>query len=185
MLPLVSATYRARAAGPASFAPSNNGNMQIAVPMTVTQGDHAGETITWISTFHDTVDKKGMNGEDRIIESLQFMGWKGDDLAELADVTDEQAQALMPEEVDIVCDVDTYEGNTRLKVKWVNRAGGGRFAFKEPLSGNNLKQFAAQMRGKIRGAQGSTRANSRPANGGTQPTHPNAPGSRRDDDIPF
>lgn len=188
-LPLENATYIATACGPASFSePSSNGNRQIAVPFTISQGDYAGETITWIAAFHGTADKKGRTGVDRIIESLKYMGWEGDDLSELAEADDIRAKELMPSEVELVCSVEKYEGDTRLRVNWVNRLGGGRFTFKEPLAGSDLKSFAAQMRGQIRNAQGGLR---KPAgNGATkkQESHPNAPGDGSgfgDGDIPF
>ncbi len=186
-LPMTKSNYTARACGAASISrPSANGNHQIAIPLEVTQGELAGETITWIAAFHGTADKKGMTGVDRIIESLQHMGWIGDEVAELTDVSTQRAQELLPHEIEIVCEPDTYEGETKLKVKWVNKLGGGRFTFKEPLTGGDLKAFSAQLKGTIRSAQGAQRA-SKPANGagGSQPVHPNAPGARLDDDIPF
>jgi len=185
MLPQTKATYVARACGAATFSePTASGNFQIAVPMEVTQGEHAGERIAWIATFHTTIDKKGKNGIDRIIESLQAMGWRGDELMELAEIDDARAMQLMPDEVEIVCDLDEYNGEWKLKVKWVNKPGAGRFAFKETLSGSGLKAFSAQMRNTIRNAQGAQRAQQPRA---TQQPHPNAPGfgPKDDSDIPF
>jgi hypothetical protein len=176
MLPMIKATYIARACGAATFAPSSKGNQQIALPVEVTQGEYAGSTTTWIATFHDTPDKNGVTGAERIIESLQLMGWQGDDLTELVDVTDEQIKALLPDEVQIVCEPDTYDGKTNLKVKWVNKVGAGRFAFKEPTGKADLKSFAAQMKSSIRGARGANGA--RPAT-----TRQSAP--KDDGDIPF
>lgn len=167
MLPLVNAKYNARACSGASFAPSSNGNQQIAINMEIVDGEYAGESIAWIATFHDTPDKNGVTGSERNIQSLQYMGWQGDDLAELVDITDEQARALLPEIVSIVCEPDTYEGKTRLKVKWVNKPG-GRFAFKEPVSKNDLRSFAAQMKSTVKAVRAS--------NGGTPAKAPAAGG---------
>jgi hypothetical protein len=40
-------------------------------------------------------------------------------------------------------------------VNWVNKAGAGRFAFKEAASKNDLRSFAAQMKSTVRVAGGS------------------------------
>lgn len=184
MLPMINAKYNARACSGASFAPSSNGNQQIAINMEIVDGEFAGESIAWIATFHDTPDKNGVTGSERNIQSLQYMGWAGDDLAELVDISDEQARKLLPEVVSIVCEPDTYDGKTRLKVKWVNKPG-GRFAFKEPVSKNDLRSFAAQMKSTVK----SVRA----TNGGPKPTAngavPGGSGSEPKpgdvDDIPF
>ncbi len=173
-LPNVKATYLAKAVG-CSFGISSNGNYQIGIPLQIAEGDHQYETITWVGHFTEKT-------QDRTIESLQNMGWKGDDLSELADLDAARAAILLPDAVEIVCDVETYENELQLKVKWVNKPGAGRFAFKNKLEGAHLKSFAAQMKNAIRGAQGGRKPNG----GGApkpQPVHPNAPGA--DDDLPF
>lgn len=186
-LPLEKITLTGRAFAAASISPpSENGNRQIAIPMEVTQGDHAGETITWISVFHNTPDKNGRTGYGQIIESLQTMGWSGDEIAELVDIDDARVLELLPNEVAMVCEPDTFDGKTRLKIKWINRVGGGRFAFKEALSGNDLKQFSSQLKGTIRNMNGPKKAAGVASSNGTQrQPHPNAPGAKRDDDLPF
>ncbi len=187
MLPLETATYTARAASGASISePSANGNRQIAVTFEITQGEYAGHTITWIAAFHSTPDKKGRTGVDRIIESLQHMGWTGDELAELVDIDADRVAQMFPNEVDLACSVEEYNGEQRLRVNWVNRLGGGGFQFKEPLKGNDLKQFSSQMKGAIRNAQGAKRVAAGGGSNGTKPSqHPNAPKTLRDDDLPF
>jgi hypothetical protein len=160
MLPMINAKYNARACSGASFAPASTGNKQIAINMEVTDGEFAGSTIAWISTFHDTADKNGVTGSERIIQSLQYMGWQGDDLTELVEITDEQARQMLPETVSIVCEPDTFDGKTRLKVKWVNKQG-GKFAFKEAESKSDMRSFAAQMKSTVKAVRAS--------NGGPRP----------------
>lgn len=181
MLPQVKAKYTARACGAAQFAPSSKGNQQIAIPFEVTQGEYTGETITWIAVFHDTVDRNGVSGAERIIQSLQYMGWQGDDITELMDVDDHRAKELLPSEVSIACDVETYEGKTRLKVQWVNEAGSGRFAFKEAATKSDLRSFAAQMKATVKSVRG---AGTRP-NGSSKPAQQATKPSGLDDDAPF
>lgn len=190
-LPMQEARYRARACGAAQFEESGNGNMQIAVPFEIVDDDEfTGEVITWFATMHGTPDKKGKTGKDRVIESLLHMGWQGDDLTELMEISDNEARALMPEVVELVCAPDEYNGEWRLKVRWVNKPGAGRASFKEPLSKDGMKAFAAQMRNSLKNARGGQ---TRPSNGQrSQQPHPNAPRGGGgygepppDDDIPF
>lgn len=183
-LPMIEAKYHARACGPAQFEESGNNNMQIAVPFEIIDegGEHHGAVITWFATMHDKADKTGKTGRDRVLESLITMGWAGDDLSELVEIGDDAARSLMPEMVELVVAPDTYDGTTRLKVKWVNRAGAGRAGFKKPLGKGDLKAFSAQMKSTIRGVRGA--AGTKPSgNGASKPAHPNAPGNQ--DDIPF
>lgn len=154
-LPMIEAKYLARACGAAQFEQGAN-NMQIAVPFEIVDetGEFHGQTITWFATLHDTPDKKGKTGRQRVVESLVYMGFQSDDLTELMEISDDQARALMPELVELVVAPDEFEGVTRLKVRWVNRAGGSRAGFKKPLSKDEMRSFAAQMRGTLKNARG-------------------------------
>ena len=199
-LPMIEARYLARACGAAQFEESSNGNMQIAIPFEIVEeGEHYGETITWFATMHDTPDKKNKTGKDRVVESLVYMGFQSDDMTALMEISDDDARALLPETVELVVEPDEYEGATRLKVRWVNRPGAGRAGFKQPLSKEGMRAFAAQMRGALKNARGGSRPAStggaprKPtASGGAghgsgsrqQQPHPNAPGGANDD-IPF
>jgi hypothetical protein len=197
-LPMIDATYRARACGAAQFEQGEK-NLQIAVPFEIVDetGEFNGQTITWFGTLHDTADSKGKTGKQRVIESLIYMGFQGDDLLELMDISDDQARALMPDLVDLVVGPDEYNGVTRLKVKWVNRAGGSRAGFKKPLSKDEMRATAAQMRNTLKNARGGAQpvrapATNQQSRGAAQQPHPNAPGSgtgwhgaNPKDDTPF
>lgn len=195
-LPMIEAKYLARACGAAQFEESGNGNMQIAIPFEILDEEHGGETITWFATMHDTPDKKGMTGKDRVVESLVYMGFQSDDMTALMEISDDDARALLPETVELVVAPDEYEGTERLKVRWVNRPGAGRAGFKKPLSKEGMRAFAAQMRGALKNARGgaaqrpaqqSMPSGSRAGYGSgqrQQQPHPNAPGGANDD-IPF
>lgn len=188
MLPMQQATYRARAAG-VGFGTSSKGNTQIGVTMEVTEGEFAGLQITWIGHFTDKTSA-------RTIESLQHMGWQGDDLAELDALDAAGCQRLLAQEVEIVCKPEEYNGEWSLRVQWVNAIGGGRFTFKEPVTGSGLKAFAAQMKATVRSVkasggaprQASTPAQSRAATaGGGGWAGNSASGGPKDpkDDLPF
>lgn len=185
-LPMQKAKYTAQAFA-VSFGLSSNGNTQIGVSFDI-ETPFAGETIAWIGHFTDKT-------AERTIESLQHAGWKGDDLSELDGLDEAGVRTVLPNAVELVCDVERYEGEDRLRVQWVNRLGGGRFAFKEQIEGAALKSFAAQMRATVRGVRGAggaprlARASVPTHSSAAMPAsaeHPNAPGGPRDrEDIPF
>lgn len=176
-LPMQKAKYNAKAVA-TQFGTSSKGNTQIAVTFEVVEHpDLAGSEITWLGHFTEKTT-------DRTIESLQHAGWQGDDLSELDQLDAAACSKMLPDTVEIVVAPEEYDGDVNLKVQWVNKPGAGRFAFKEPLTGQGLKAFAAQMRGTVRGMKaGAPRKSS---NGSSRPTHPNAPGADIDDsDVPF
>jgi hypothetical protein len=177
-LPNEEATYRAKAVG-ALFGMSSNGNPQLAIQCVVVDHDHyAGESIAAILNFTP-------KSVDRSIESLGHFGFASDDLEQLADIGEARAAELLPNVVELVCAPEEYNGEWNLKVKWVNRPGAGRFAFRTKLEGGDLKQFAASMKGALRNARGGAPRAKQNGSGGSRPVHPNAPGGRPDDDIPF
>lgn len=187
MLPEVKANYLARAIGCSFGDVESSGNIQIAVQCEVADGEYAGERIAWLGTF-----APGKATEIALRALKESFGWKGDDISELADIDADGALQLLPDIVELVCDMEEYQGEWRLKAKWANKPGGSRFSFKQPLSGDRLKAFAAQMRGTIHGMSGGRSSNGRPPakpSGGQakQPAaarHPNAPAGI-DDDVPF
>jgi hypothetical protein len=190
MLPDIKARYTARARSAWLIeAKDQGGNNQVAVTFEVVEGDYAGEYITWTGTFAPG------KATDITLKALQSaMGWAGDDISELADVAGSECEALLPNVVELACEMDTYNDETRLKVRWVNAPGGARFG--NPLAGDSLKRFAAQMRGTIRSAAGPQRARppaQRPAAAATRDAKPETsaayggypPGDAADEDIPF
>lgn len=176
MLPQVKARYTARALGCyfGRAGADGAGNAQVFVPFEILDQDFAGERITWAGTF----------GEGKstgfTLDALKHLGWLGDDLSELDDLDHEGAARLLPNNVEISCDVEEYQGEVQLKVKWVNPLGGMRMT-KAPLTGQDLKAFAAQMRGTIRGTRPSTQSSQRAASARSNASHPNAPGNGIDD----
>jgi hypothetical protein len=185
-LPLEKLTVNARATStPITFGDSDNGNVQIAVEFEIVDHEHyTGETITYIGHFTDATAA-------RTIEALCHAGWTGDDVYALKGVTASEALA---ETVQLVCEPEEYKGDWKLKVRWVNKLGAGRFKFKAETSDDKLRALGAQMRATVKSVRASGGAPRKPAAGGggsgqqhtpTQP-HPNAPGSSTPprDDIP-
>ena len=67
---------------------------------------------------------------------------------------------------------DDQDGNPRLRIKWVNRAGGG-LAMKERMEPAEAKSFSAQLRAKVISARGPGAAPAAP------PARPAAPAARK------
>jgi hypothetical protein len=126
---LVPGTYAARAIE-ADLGETSKGDPQVAVLLQVVDEAFAGETITWFGSFTD-------KAKPFTFAALRTLGWSSDDVSDLTGVTDN--------EVKVVLEEDTYDGKTRLRVKWINRLGG--LALKTPMSADRKKAFAAQMRG--------------------------------------
>lgn len=183
MLPMEKATYRAKAVNTSFGVTPEKGTNFIAIGFEVVDDEcFSGErTDAWLGYFSG-------KATERTIESLQHLGYTGDDLSQLEELDERGCAELLPNVVEIVCEPEEHNGQWRLRVQWVNRPGSGRFVAKQPLKGSELKSFAAQMRGALRNARGPQK----PANGstGSKPAHPNAPGSGYggrggSDDIPF
>lgn len=104
--------------------------------------DVNGDRITWYGYLTD-------KALERTIESLQILGWDpaehGGDLSSL-NGTDLLAGA----ECEVVVEAESYEGETRMKVRWVNQRGGGGLG--APMDASEAATFASQLRGKIMGA---------------------------------
>lgn len=188
MLPLEKATYRAKAVATVFDVSPEKGTKCIAINFEVVDHEHyTGErTPAWKGWFAG-------KSTERVIESLQHLGFTSDDLSLLEECDDAKCAELLPNIVEIVCEPEqnTETGKWYLRVQWVNRPGAGKFVAQQQLKGNDLKAFAAQMKNQMRNARGPQKSNG--SSGGSQPAHPNAPGNdyagyqARDpkDDIPF
>lgn len=98
--------------------------------------------IPWRGTFGDTLMAKGTKNEKtvrkRTVESLRYMGFKGEDLAEVE--TQELDQIIS-----VVVEHDEHDGKEYLKIAWVNQNGGGSIQF-TPMKKSDIKNFAKKMR---------------------------------------
>lgn len=158
-------THKARAKEWA-LGHSSNGNEQVAVLFEITQGSHAGKSITWFGYFTEAAT-------DRTLDALRYCGWEGDDFVNLV--------GLDTNEVEIVIEPDTYEGKTRDRVKWINRPT--RLALREQMTPQSQAAFAVRMRAKAI-AHKQTHAQGRAAPSSAPRAAP-APEEPPIDDIPF
>lgn len=172
----IAGTHRARGKKWA-LGHAGNGNEQVAVLFEVTQGEHAGKSITWFGSFSDAA-------VDRTLDSLRYCGWNGDNFAEL--------NGLDANEVEIVVEVETYKGKASDKVRWVNRPS--QLALREQMTPSAVAAFAVRMKAKALAhrqsyASAQPRASTTTRAAAAQPGE-RAPSSLDDpgfpgDDIPF
>jgi hypothetical protein len=162
--------FKARAkAGQWGLGESNAGNEQIAVVFDILTEGAEYSNLTWYGSFSD-------GAVERTITSLRYMGWESNDL--------EKLEGLDKNEVELVVEEEEYEGKTRTKVAWVNRAGA--LNLKAPLSAERTKSFAAAMRDRIKAidaAKGQKTAAK--STGPKPPAGPPEPPPVTDADIPF
>ena len=112
---------------------AGTGTEYVAIKLRVTNGDETDSEITWFGYFTDKTI-------DRTIESLRILGWRGDDLSDLAGITEN--------EVEIVVRNEEYEGQTRARVAFINRIGGG-VRLEKRMSAEDTRRFAARMKAKV------------------------------------
>ena len=161
-------TFKARAVDWA-LGFTGEGAPQVAVAFLIIGGDCDGEQITWYGYFTEKTER-------RTLESLRVCGWKGDDLADLAGLGDDEVALVVKE--------DVYQGETRLKVAWVNRPGG--LVMKARMNPEEAKRFAKQMMGAIVAARSGAPISAK-GNGASAPRSAAAGGQVPfdEDEIPY
>lgn len=123
-------TYRARVKS-ADFGFTSKGTEQVQVAFDVLDPDYDGQTVLWWGYFSEKT-------AERTMQSLRYCGWKGDDVTDLAGVSDN--------EVEIVVEHNEYNGKTSARVAWVNRLGGDGVSVKAPMPEDKRKAFAKKMK---------------------------------------
>jgi hypothetical protein len=146
------------------FGLSSTNTKQVLITFEIERGDAKGQKVPWFGYFTD-------KSWERTIQSLRYMGFKGNDLSTLDAQTLDQIVSLSVEESE-------WDGKTHMRVSWVNELGGGGVKLANPMAANDLRHFAAQMKGRVGGIPESTAPTNNAAN---DP----APGAPLDDDIPF
>lgn len=145
------------------------GTASLAIEFRVISGPHEGELIhAWLYLTDKALDIS--------VRSLRRLGWKGNDLNELDNKGGNLATPVM-----IDCQIEEYNGQSSLKVKWINQLGPQRRA-----PGAEFAGFAEAMKARVAaiGAESPKRAGARttpPTNGTTPPS----PGDMGDTSIPF
>ena len=116
---------------------TQTGKVQFAVEFEILDGVYAGQRRTWYGLFvKGEKDGKPYDLGKRTLESLRYCGWTGDNIAEVRE---------LPNTVGITIQHDTYQGQTRDRVGFVNRLGG--LALKNELGTSEAAAFAAKVTG--------------------------------------
>lgn len=106
-------TYRARAKATSCGHTESSGTPYVGVVFEILSGEYAGGEIEW----------KGWLSERAIpytVKTLVVLGYADSNVDPLAD----NAPQLVPAEVEIVLEHETWKDQPREKVKWINKAGG-------------------------------------------------------------
>ena len=155
------------------FGEAGTGTKQVAVNLQVADDSPAaGQTIMWFGyATKDSVT--------RTLQSLRYMGWKGDDIADINNQPLDQA-------VQIVIEHSEYNGKVQAKVAWVNSPGAGKgFQLAKRLDGAALGKFAATIKAHAKKVpEVSSSAPAPRTQSGVQDTPDNTKGPA-DDDLAF
>ncbi len=141
---ITNGTYRAKACGEVVLGTSSKkGTPFIEFYFMIQEGDNKGGKVRWTTYFSEKTN-------ERSIESLQYCGWRGEDLSEFADGG---LHGLDSNEVEIVVELEEYqtqESETRVspKVQWVNRAG-GYLNLEAAMNLQAAESFGDRMRGLV------------------------------------
>ena len=105
------------------------------------------DVVEWQGYFGDNKDKGGKTLTERTIDVLRVCGWEGDDIRDL--------RGIEKNEVEIVVLEDTYQGNSRLKVRYVQPIGTAAAFMPKPLESRYADQLAERIKRKITGGESS------------------------------
>ncbi len=165
-------TYRARAV-PASvqWGVSKNDNEQVAVQFAFIDADDndTGDALTWVGFFTEKTSQ-------RTLESLRYAGWMGND------ITDLKGLGSVP--VEVVVKHEQYEGETQVRIAWINRPGGGAFKFEKPMDDTGKRKLAARLKAMAASVPTVGAAPAKKPNEKAKPPRDDAPPPHGDADGP-
>ena len=114
---------------------ANTGTEQVAIEYEFTDGPNKGRRISHYAYFTD----KAM---ERSVETLRISGFRGNELTDLSSLSGPDTPV-----VQLVIEMEDYQGELQPRVKWVNRLGGP--AVKQVMDENQARDFANRMRGHL------------------------------------
>jgi hypothetical protein len=126
----------------------------IQINFTVTEGEFQGQSVRYDGWFSEKT-------AERVIESLQYCGWEGDDVGEFAD---RGLHGLDTNEVELVIELEDYQGNDPKyegrsfpRVAWVNKLGGRGLNVDNAMTPDVASAFGAKMKGLVLKSRQKTR----------------------------
>lgn len=133
------------------------GNEEIRVLCEIVdEGDAKGALRTWRGYFTEGT-------AERTVESLRYMGWKGDDITNIVLEKGVKFQIVIKHE--------EYEGKIQEKVAWINRLQSVYVG--QPMDDARKRSFAQRMKGLVLATRNGERST------------PNAKPAANDDSFPF
>jgi hypothetical protein len=134
-----------------------SGAVGVDVIVELAEGEHAGERLRW---YGHLINKDGTNSEyaQRVLESLRYLGWRTDDLADLAGLGEGTAIAVVEHKP-----ATDGSGKVFAEVTWINALGSGaKIADEQRVTGSAAKQLGQRFAALARGVP---KAGAKPANG--------------------
>jgi hypothetical protein len=144
---------------------ASTGKEQIGILFEVTDGPRAGQQLTWYGSF-------SRDAFPITVRALRELGWSGEKI----DTLRRELRPGMP--VQLVCELEQYQGKDRLKVKFINRRGQVRMD--QLLTPEQRRSFAVEVQGMLDAGLGERQPGS-PSSAG----EPEYAGDVPEDDIPF
>ncbi len=139
---------------------ANKGTPGIALNCRVTSGEFENQYARFNGWFTE-------NTTERIVETLIYCGWEGDDLSEFADGA---LHGLDKNEVELVIRMEEYQGTDEKhlgksfpRIAFINKIGGRGLNVEAAMKPQEAAAFGAKMKGlvlKTRAKSGSNGAGS-------------------------
>jgi hypothetical protein len=128
--------YKAKAID-RQFGKTAKGNEQILVIFAVTDdGPHKSKKLYWYGYFTEKTI-------DRTLESLEHCGWDGTSLKELKGFGTQEV------ELDVGLEKNEQDGKEYVRVRWVNRLGGGPGKKMEELDSGGMSALEERVKGAL------------------------------------
>lgn len=139
------------------YGKASNGGIQAAVELEVVDGDFAGERVYTVLSFSG-------KAKEYSVERLLALGWNYEYTGEGKHVGIGSNTVKMEAKIDAWTKPD---GSVEEKKKYEIKTGGGRFKFKEELSGVEIRDFQKEMQAFAKQmGSGAPRSSSPNAGGG-------------------
>lgn len=116
----------------AILAETSKGDPQAAIAFDLPE---VGASLNYFGFFTEKTER-------RTIEALRYCGWTGSDITDLSSIGIDRNVR-----VELVVEIDEYNGERRNKIAWVNRPGGIQAA--KPLNPATKAAFAARIKGLV------------------------------------
>ena len=132
----------------ARWGKASTGTQQVGMMFEIIDGNYQGTRLPWYGSFTE-------KSWERTVESLKHCGFQGDNLTKLNEQT-------LDREVSIKVDhrVNDFGEVVNARVAFVNATAS--VGFNDPMSSDELRDFAAKIRDRMAGKQGASGGSTRP-----------------------